>query len=215
MAETPRLTVRERAKAAQHKAPVTNEDWHRRPSAAPAGPPVRALAPGERPSKAGARVTVRAYDVLSPSRRQFALWPDHQYAVIEDGKSQFIARGGPDRDPRRPGEVRLPYLDAKVTPATKSLDHGRGGRVLYEGVAPGQSAAEVAGRVSDRMARATAQRPPYLGVISNSNTALANAMQPELGFRVGQWFRTPGAYASPRQRPPSPPPPRMPPLLGG
>ena len=137
------------------------------------------------PRQATTRVTVRSYDIpWLPGPHE------HMYAEYDDGQEQYIFRGGPTRQGVR----------ATVTPARQSRDFGRGQRVLYEAEVPGSAREAVwpARRMARRMEDAGA---PYGGAWSNSNSAVGDLTEAQLGVRVGDRL-TPG-WDTPIRRFPS------------
>lgn len=145
------------------------------------------VALSEAPRKPGTRVTVRSYDVFRRGRRDnIAWWPDHMFVEYDDGGEQYIYRGGPSRH----------GLHVEVTPAERSRDNGMGTRVLDQRFIAGSPARDAIRPAQAQAAVTERARPPYLGVISNSNTAVGDVTEGAFGYRVGDW-QTPGA----RQRP--------------
>jgi len=136
------------------------------------------------------RVTVSSFDVaskwLEPFGYELQPWakklsPDHMFVEYDDGREQYIFRGGPAG----------PFLSAKVTPARQSPDYGRGERVLYRGELPGQTAREAI-RPAQAMARqVNGVGQPYLVLGSNSNSVVGDLTARQLGRRVGD-RQTPG-----------------------
>lgn len=129
---------------------------------------------------AGTKVTVKSYPVkLGP----VPLVAEHMYTEYDDGRSQYIFRGGPSRH----------GLHAQVDPAGQSPDYGRGTRVVHETFIPGRSADEAADSARGTAARIEQSRRPYGGVFFNSNSAVGDQMRDQFGYRVGAGLRTPGA----------------------
>jgi hypothetical protein len=134
------------------------------------------------PRKApGTQVTVRSYPAIVPFDPFH-----HMYTEYDDGAEQYIYRGGPSRH----------GLHAQVTPASESPDFRHGTRVVDETFLP-----DVSARQAIRSPRRTAERiegsgAPYLGLWSNSNSAVGEQMEDQFGRRVGD-LRTPGMYGHP------------------
>lgn len=165
------------------RPPARRRSW--RPTDAPhrsVAPPCGTLVEGA-PGEAGTRVTVQAYPVPLLGRQA-----DHMYVTLDDGREVLIARGGPSA--RTPGEmIRDAWTDhltvrAEVAPRATSTDRGRGGRVIFEGFLPGQSAQEAA----------TPARAHAVGVNlggndyrrdSSSNSFAADVVEALFGCRVG------------------------------
>lgn len=133
---------------------------------------------------AGTQVTVKSYPVkLGPVP---LLGAEHMYTEYDDGRSQYVFRGGPSRH----------GLHAQVDPAGQSPDYGRGTRVVHETLIPGRSANEAAESARGTAARIEQSRAPYGVVSSNSNSAVGDQMRDQFGYRVGAGSRTPGAGSS-------------------
>lgn len=135
------------------------------------------------PRRSGTDVAVRAYRVR-PSNSE------HMYVEYDDGRDQFIFRGGPS----------LHGVHAEVTPAQASRDRGRGERVLYRTRLPGVTASDAVrpARVeADRVERSGA---PYRVWTSNSNGLVGDLTEAQFGRRVGD-ARTPG-WRDPIEPPP-------------
>lgn len=133
------------------------------------------LALDRAPSKGQTRVTVRSYDIPW-------LWgkSEHAYTEYDDGREQFILRGGPSAH----------GVHAEVTPARESRDYRKGQRVLVDTTVPGTA------RQAIRPAQQTVRRvedsgAPYLGLVWNSNSVNADNAEDQLGVRVGDRL-TPG-----------------------
>lgn len=147
----------------------------------------------------GTQVTVRAYDVpgswfAKATGKQLPGWlkaisPDHMYAEYDDGREQYIYRGGP----------RGPLLSARVDPARKSPDYGRGERVLYRAELPGQTARQAVEPARRAARQINGAGQPYLVLGSNSNSVIGDLTADQLQHRVGD-RQTPG------YRPDAPPP---------
>lgn len=178
---------------------------HARLAAAPRKPSIQ---PGRAPPGAsGARVTTRSYDVIGAKapglRRQLQKWnvwskiepylPDHQYTEFKDGRESYIVRGGP---------AGL-ALNTMVTPSARSPDYRTGGRIIFEGFVPGKSAREAVAPVARRVREIEKSPRPYGLLWSNSNWAMAEAMEGEAGRRIGD--RQTVGYDS-DARPAMPPP---------
>jgi hypothetical protein len=186
---SPRLTLSPQEKA--------------RLDAAPRKPPIQeGRAP---PDAQGTRVTTKAYDVIGTkvpivqtipgwSKVEPYLW-DHQYTEFDDGRERYIARGGPSSH----------GLHAIVTPSHQSPDRNSGGRVIYEGFAPGKTSRETIAPVAKRMQEIDRSGRPYGLFWSNSNWAMSEGLEGETGRRIGD-RQTPGYRAGA--------PPAMPPSLG-
>ncbi|TAJ70697.1 MAG: hypothetical protein EPO51_16540 [Phenylobacterium sp.] len=137
------------------------------------------------------RVTVRSYDVpgswlnkltgkqLSDEAKAYS--PDHMYAEYDDGREQYIYRGGP----------RGAFLSARVDPARESPDYGRGERVLYRTELPGQTARQAIQPAREAADHLNRSGQPYLVFGSNSNSVIGDLTADQLGHRVGD-RQTPG-----------------------
>lgn len=135
------------------------------------------------PRKQGTSVTVRSYDLFRDGKRDnLKVAPDHMFVEYDDGREQYIFRGGPSAH----------GLHAEVTRASDSRDYQRGTRVLERRFIPGATAREAIRPAQATAARIERTRPPYLGVHSNSNTAVGDATELQFGRRAGDG-QTPGA----------------------
>lgn len=157
------------------------------------------LAKAPQRSEPSTRVTVRSFDVLSDNLRKLtgrplppwlkAISPDHMYVEYDDGREQYIFRGGPS------GLA----LKARVDPARDSPDYGRGDVVRYQTTLPGQTARAAIGPARAAAGQVNAAHAPYLVLGSNSNSVVGDLTEEQLGHRVGT-SATPGyrpAYDSP------------------
>ena len=126
------------------------------------------------PRQAGTNVTVRAYPVWGGP------W-DHMYVEYDDGREQYIYRGGPSKH----------GVHAEVTPADRSRDRGRGGREIYRTSLPGVRAREAIKPAERHAARVEASGEPYLAFRSNSNLVVGDLTEDQFGRRAGD-NRTPG-----------------------
>jgi hypothetical protein len=161
------------------------------PSPLPSGPlmSLRAYASlTAAPRKAqprGTRVTVRSFDIFSNMLEEATghelpepikkILPDHMYTEYDDGREQYIFRGG-EKDFR---------LEAQVDPARQSPDYGRGERLLHETYLPGVAARD-AKRPSERSAAWINRSGTLYGYpIANSNMAVGDQTEVQFGKRVG------------------------------
>lgn len=142
------------------------------------------------PKKSGTKVNVQSYDVISSKLEPFGYelqpWamrisPDHMYIKYDDGKDEYIFRGGP----------KWPLLNARVDPSPQSPDYRKGERVLYSGELAGQTAQQAAGVARSEAKRLNDGQHVYLGLGSNSNTAVGDVTERQLGRRIGD-RQTPG-----------------------
>ena len=134
---------------------------------------------------AGTRVTVRSFDVLSDNLAKAtghplpsfvkARLPDHMYTEYDDGREQFIFRGGPSG-----GKLKV-----QVDPARQSPDFGRGDRVLYETFLPGVTARDAKRPAERSAAWINRSGTLYGGPIANSNLAVGDQTEVQFGKRVG------------------------------
>lgn len=141
------------------------------------------------------RVTVSSYDVPSKWLERWGyelrpwakrLSPDHMYVEYDDGREQYIFRGGPSG----------PFLGAEVTPARRSKDHGRGERVLHRADLPGQTAREAIRPAQAAARQVNGAGQPYLVFGSNSNSVVGDLTAEQLRHRVGD-RQTPGYRPEP------------------
>lgn len=138
-----------------------------------------------RAPKRQTRVTVKSYDVPAgwvekPPSQILPPWfrsrsPDHMFVEYDDGREQYIARGGP----------KGAFKSARVDAARRSPDFRRGERVLYSEVLPGQSAREAIGPALELARRTNGSGQPYLVFGSNSNSYVGDLTQEQLGRRIG------------------------------
>ncbi|MBW8812509.1 MAG: hypothetical protein JF588_03700 [Caulobacterales bacterium] len=147
-------------------------------STAPGCPPAQGL-----PARgAGTDVTVRAYPVRNVGGRA-----DHMYVTFDDGSNRFIARGGPSADGAGMlGGLRADNLTVtgRVDPADRSPDARGGGRLMFEGFLPGQSAVEAVQPAKDHAAGVNRGRNDYRRD-SSSNSFAADVVESLFGCRVG------------------------------
>jgi hypothetical protein len=148
-------------------------------STAPDCPPTLGLPARGR----GTEVSVRAYPVPF-----FGRWADHMYVTYDDGANRLIARGGPGPQGVRAmlGAQRADDLTvaARVDPADHSPDSGRGGRLMFEGFLPGESAIDAA-RPALRHAEGVNRGGNDYRGNSSSNSFAADAVEGLFGCRVG------------------------------
>lgn len=144
----------------------------------------RAAAPRKTPAP-GTRVTVRSFDIASDylsktTGQELPPWAkrltaDHMYTEYDDGREQYIFRGGESHG----------RLDAQVDPARRSPDYGRGDRVLYETFLPGVAARD-AKRPAERSAAWINRSGTLYGyAIANSNMAVGDQTEIQFGKRIG------------------------------
>jgi hypothetical protein len=124
-------------------------------------------------------VTVRAYPVKIAGVPLLGL--EHMYTEYDDGRDQYISRGGPSWH----------GLHAQVDPARESPDYRRGTRVVHQTELPGLAAAEAVWPARRNAVRVEASHAPYAGLYSNSNSVVGDQMEDQFGHRVGD-RRTPG-----------------------
>ncbi|MFZ5720314.1 MAG: hypothetical protein ACOY5Y_12740 [Pseudomonadota bacterium] len=141
------------------------------------------------PRKDGTRVTVRAYDIPRITGPLGQLTPDHMYVEYDDGRDQLIARGGPNDNAGAALSDEW-TVTAGVTSARKSRDYGRGGRVLFQGFLPGQTAQQAAAPARAHAEEVNQGRRRY-GWGANSNSYAADVVERLFGVRPGD-SQTPG-----------------------
>lgn len=149
---------------------------------APKASPGRALS--------GTNITVRA----KPVRRAPGGPADHMWVEFDDGRRQFIARGGPDaHDAEMAASAAFDDLDVmgQVDPAVDSPDYGQGTRVVARSYLPGVTAEQATGEAR-RHAAGVNRRGNKYGWDYNSNSFAADVFEDLTGRRVGD-ARTPGA----------------------
>lgn len=122
------------------------------------------------PKKPGTQVTVWAYSAVFRGSPK-----DHMYVEYDDGREQYIYRGGPSWH----------GVHAQVTPARESPDYRKGERVLYRTDLPGVTAKDAIKPVQAEAGRVERSRAPYGVLTSNSNGVVADGTQAQFGFRVG------------------------------
>lgn len=120
----------------------------------------------------GTDVTVRAdnvhlFGIPTPA--------DHMFATFDDGRNQYIYRGGP----------RGLLLHAQVDPAEQSPDFGADSRVLSKRHLYGQTAAEAVAPARADAARINSSGAPYGLTGSNSNAVIGNFTNHQYGKRAG------------------------------
>jgi hypothetical protein len=118
----------------------------------------------------GTQVTIRAYPI-----RKIGGIADHMYEEYDDGREQYIYRGGP----------RDGLLHAEVTPARASRDYGQGTRVLDEHFIPAVPASDAIRSAEADARRVNASRTRYGVIADNSNTLIGNHSARRFGERAG------------------------------
>ena len=152
-------------------------------AAAPRKVAARVVGPAaSRPNRAGTTVTVRATPVPAVQNRA-----DHMWVEFDDGRQQYIARGGPEAGGAEmvaSGMLNDLTVMAQVDRAIDSPDYRQSRRVLGQMFLPGTTAAAAAGEARRQAAGVNKRGNPY-GAERNSNSFAADVYERLSGQRVG------------------------------
>jgi len=156
------------------------------------------VSPSTPAKPAGTRVTMWAKPVPEVGNGA-----DHMWVEFDDGRRQFIARGGPNAH-GLPLIASAAFNDlsvaGQVDPAQSSPDYGQGRRILDEGFLAGVSAEAATAGARRHMAGVNQGGNRY-GWSRNSNSFASDVFQDLFGRRVGD-ERTAGCRSRLSEAPP-------------